>query len=112
MNKEAFRQGFLEGLAEKGYTPSELEDGIEKMSGVPLWPLLGGGAGVVLLLGLSGARFAARAGGRGAAAIVEPSTEDITAARREEILKKYKTLTLEAKQRALEQANTTSSTAW
>jgi len=100
MDKAAFTEGFIEGLAEEGYTPSDLEDGLEKMA-FGIWPMLGT-AGIAALIALSGARFVARAGGRGMAKITEPSEEDIEAAKREEILAKYKTLTGEATRRALE----------
>lgn len=103
MDKNAFKEGFIEGLAERGHTLQELEEGLEKMANIPL---MMGGLGIAALLALGGARFAARMGGRAAAKLTEPTSEDIEAAKREEILGKYKTLTLKARQRALEQQPT------
>lgn len=101
MNRELFRAGFIAGLADQGYTPSEFETRMEK-SAVGMWILpaaIGAGA-----LALGSAKLLGRGAGRMAQRLGEPSEEDLEIAKQEEELERYSQLITEAKRRAAEQA--------
>lgn len=108
MNKEAFKAGFLAGMAENGMTPSELEAGLEKRA--ILGALLNALArGAILIpatagVGLAGTQWLGRAGGQAAHTLTEPTESDIELAKKEEELGEYKRLTEEARIRAIENA--------
>ena len=109
INKQAFRAGFLCGLAEQGLTPEEFEAGLDKKA------FLGGvvgrlGASAVSLLpwlavaGVLGAKTLGRGAGRAAQSLTEPTETDLDIAKKEEELSQYKRLTGEARLRDAERA--------
>ena len=98
MDKEAFKQGFIRGLAENGYTPQELEDCLEKSAG--MWEWLAGAAALGLA-GIAAARLAGGGIGRGAGALMQPTQDDLDAVKKKEVIDKYHELTNRAKARAL-----------
>ena len=103
MNRDAFRAGFIAGLADMGYTPTEFEGRLEKTALLE-WVLpaaVGAGA-----LALGGSRLLGRGVGQATQAVTEPSERDVDIAKREEELETYKRLIREAKRRAAEQART------
>lgn len=100
MNKKAFQAGFLAGLADQGYTPSDLEARMEK-SAVVGWVLPLAAAGGLAALGAT--RLLGRGVGMAAQKFTEPTEQDLSIAKKQEELEEYRRLIEEAKLRAAEQ---------
>ncbi len=104
MNRELFQAGFIAGLADRGYTPTEFEEKLEKTAlfGAVGWLIPAAVAAGAL--GLGGAKLLGRGAGRAVQTLTEPSEADIEIAKKEEEVERYTQLIAEAKRRAAEQA--------